>query len=58
MASILRKPGYPVNSIQLDRPAPGAHSTGDGLRWRHVAGPHAEDHRFARRRGDAFALAP
>jgi hypothetical protein len=31
---------------------------GDGLRWHHVAGPHAEDHRFERRRGDAFDLAP
>jgi hypothetical protein len=34
------------------------HRTADGLRWRHVAGPHAEDHRFERRRGDAFGLAP
>jgi hypothetical protein len=32
--------------------------TGDGLRWRHVEGPHAEDHRFERRRGDPFGLAP
>lgn len=34
------------------------HRTTDGLHWRHVAGPHASDHRFERRAGDPFALAP
>jgi hypothetical protein len=34
------------------------HRTADGLHWRHVEGPHAEDQRFERRPGDAFALAP
>jgi hypothetical protein len=34
------------------------HRTVEGFHWRHVAGPHAEDHRFERRRGDPFDLAP
>ena len=32
--------------------------TAEGLRRRHVEGRHVEDHRFERRRGDAFDLAP